>query len=527
MQEMKALDSFEPQEEIDAAEATAPESAEPQSAADPEATPDAGFDAAPTAAAEPGFDVAPEAAPDAGFDGAPEAAPDAGFDGAPEAAPDAGFDTVAAPSDDIASTDSGEFSDIHLDNGGSIAAMAFVTEAVTAQAIATRLQERSLSALICPGGVHKSVERFQGNPSPKLLFVDLSGLDHPMTEIDALAEVCEPGTTVIAIGDQNDVQLYRSLMGAGITDYLVKPLNDESIDMAVETAAEAPAAGAQEGSTNGKIIAFVGAHGGVGATTLAVNTGWALATEMKKQVAIVDLDLKFGSVSLALDIEPGRGLREALQHPERIDSLFVAGAAVGINDRFYVLGSEEPLEDGVEFHPDALELLLAELRRSFDVVILDIPRSVAVQQQAALAEATVAVVSDMSLLGVRDTLRLSGFAKRAYTDSSVITVVNRVGGDKKNEVPRKDFEKGIEAKIDVIVPEDKKAVAAASHAGKPIETVAKRAKVVSAVREIAKAAATPAEDEKSEKKGKKDTKGKKDKKDNKERQPLWRRKKEK
>ena len=283
--------------------------------------------------------------------------------------------------------------------------------------------------------------------------------------------------------------------------------------MAVEAAAEAPTVGAEEGAASGQIIAFIGAHGGVGATTLAVNTGWTFATEMKKQVAIVDLDLKFGAVSLAFDIEPGRGLREALQHPERIDSLFVAGAAVGISDRLYVLGSEEPLEDGVDFHPDALELLLTELRRSFDIIILDIPRSVAVQQQAALADATVAVVSDMSLLGVRDTLRLSGFAKRAYSDSKIITVINRVGGDKKSEVPRKDFEKGIEAKIDVVVPEDKKSVAAASHAGKAIASVSKRAKVVTALREIAKAAAT-AEKEPSEDKKK-------------ERQSLWRRKKEK
>ena len=124
--------------------------------------------------------------------------------------------------DDASPAVDGEFSEIHLDNGGSIAAMAFVSDAETAQAIATRLQERGLSALISPGGVSKSTEHFQQNPSPKLLFVDLSGLDQPMTEIDSLAEVCEPGTTVIAIGDQNDVQLYRGLMGAGITDYLVK-----------------------------------------------------------------------------------------------------------------------------------------------------------------------------------------------------------------------------------------------------------------------------------------------------------------
>jgi pilus assembly protein CpaE len=500
MPEPKALESFDPQDE-------------PQEAA------------SLTEAADP----APQA---------DEAAPPA----EDHASDDTFSDQIEPQADEAAAVDPGEavggedFADIQIDNGGSVAAMAFVTDVETGQAIATRFQERGLSAVVSSGGVRKSVEQFQTTPSPKLLFIDLSGIDNAMNEVDALAEVCEPGTTVVAVGDQNDVALYRMLTSAGITDYLVKPLSAEVIDMAMDAAAEVPTAADGESVANGKVLAFVGAHGGVGATTLAVNTAWAIATEMQKQVAIVDLDLKFGSVSLALDVEPGRGLREALQHPERIDGLFVAGAAVGVSDRLYVLGSEEPLEDGVEFHNDALELLLTELRRSFDVVVLDIPRALAVQQQAALADATIAVVSDMSLLGVRDTLRLSGFAKRAYTDGNVITVINRVGGDRKGEVPKGDFEKGIEGKIDVLVPEDKKTLAIASHAGKAIAAVAKRSKIASAMRDIAKAALPPQDGgEGSEKKPKKGKKAGKaaassesdDTKDKKERRPLWRRKKEK
>ena len=110
-------------------------------------------------------------------------------------------------------------------------------------------------------------------------------------------------STVIAIGDQNDVALYRTLTSAGITDYLVKPILPEAIDMAMEAAAEGPVAEG-ESAPSGQVIAFVGAHGGVGTTTLAVNTAWAIANEQNKQTAIVDLDLKFGSVSLALDVDP-------------------------------------------------------------------------------------------------------------------------------------------------------------------------------------------------------------------------------
>jgi pilus assembly protein CpaE len=490
------------------------------------------------------FDPQDEPQEAASLTGSADPAPQADDGAAAEvSAPEDSFsDHIEEPQADSAGQDAGgaasgeDFADIQIDNGGSVAAMAFVTDVETGQAIATRFQERGLSAVVSAGGVRKSVELFQSTPSPKLLFIDLSGLDQPMNEIDALAEVCEPGTTVVALGDQNDVSLYRTLTSAGITDYLVKPLSAEGIDMAMDAAAEVPTSPDGESAVSGKVLAFIGAHGGVGTTTLAVNTAYAIATEMGKQVAIVDLDLKFGSVSLALDVEPGRGLREALQHPERIDGLFVAGAAIGVSDRLYVLGSEEPLEDGVEFHSDALELLLTELRRSFDVVVLDIPRALAVQQQAALADATIAVVSDMSLLGVRDTLRLCGFAKRAYSDGKVVTVINRVGGDRKGEVPKGDFEKGIEGKIDVIVPEDKKTMAIASHAGKAIAAVAKRSKVANAMRDIAKAALPPEDGgDGSSKKPKKEKKSKTagadasggESKDKKERRPLWRRKKEK
>jgi len=486
------------------------------------------------------FDPQDEPQEAASLAGSPAPAPKAGQ--AAAAASEDGFsDQIEPPhaEQDAAGAAAGAaaFADIQIDNGGSIAAMAFVTDVETAQTIATRFQERGLSAVVSPGGVRKSVEKFQSVPSPRLLFIDLSGLAHPMNEIDSLAEVCEPGTTVVAVGDQNDVSLYRLLTSAGITDYLVKPLSAEAIDMAMDAAAEVPTTPDGETATaNGKVLAFIGAHGGVGTTTLAVNTAWTIATELRKQVAIVDLDLKFGSVSLALDVEPGRGLREALQHPERIDSLFVAGAAIGVADRLYVLGSEEPLEDGVDFHNDALELLLTELRRSFDVVVLDIPRALAVQQQAALADATIAVVSDMTLLGVRDTLRLSGFAKRAYTDGKIVTIINRVGSDRKGEVPKGDFEKGIEGKIDVIVPEDKKTLAIASHSGKAIASVAKRSKVATAMRDIAKAA-LPADDGGDTKKSRKEKAPAKSEAaasreggkgtDKKERRSLWRRKKEK
>ncbi len=409
-----------------------------------------------------------------------------------------------APAGDSGPAD--DFDEVEVGNAGSPAAIGYVADADTARVLAGRLEARGLSATIRPGGVNAAVAEYRNAMTPRLLFVDLSNTTDPLAEIDALAEVCEPGTIVVALGDENDVGLFRALISAGIADYLVKPVAAEAIDAALESAAEQPAV--SESTEDGKVIAFIGSHGGVGATSLAVNCAWTIAEEHQKQVAIVDLDLKFGSVSLAMDIEPGRGLREALQNPGRIDGLFVAGAAININDKLYVLGSEEPVEDNVNFDAEALDILLRELRRNFDVVVLDIPRDIAASLQPVLRDATVMVVSDMSLVGVRDTLRIVGFAKRAASDGKVLTVINRAGADKKAQIPKAEFEKGIEAKIDVMIPEDTKVMALANHTGKAIALVAKRAKIAGAIRELCKSALPAEEVEKK-------------------RRSLWRRKKEK
>ena len=413
-----------------------------------------------------------------------EPTPEQAVEQAKQAAETPAVDTpeTRAPADVSAE----EFETVEVGNAGSPAAIGFVADAASARVLAGRLDARGLSAIIRPGDIRDAVNEYRDAMTPRLLFVDLSNAPDPMAEIDGLAEVCEPGTIVVALGDQNDVELFRALISAGIADYIVKPITADAIDAALENAAEQPAA--TESTEDGKIIAFIGAHGGVGSTALAVNSAWTIAEESQKQVAIVDLDLKFGSVSLAMDIEPGRGLREALQNPGRIDGLFVAGAAININEKLYVLGSEEPVEDNVKFEAEALDILLRELCRNFDIVILDIPRNIASDLAPVLKDATVVVVSDMSLVGVRDTLRISGFAKRTATDGKVLTVINRAGADKKAQIPKAEFEKGIEAKIDILIPEDTKVMATASHSGKPVSAVAKRARVTGAIRELCKLA---------------------------------------
>src|SRR5205814_2818883 len=137
-------------------------------------------------------------------------------------------------------------------------------------------------------------------PSPQLLIVDTSGVDMPLSQVQTLADVCEPGTDVVALGDRDSVGLYRDLIEAGVSNYIVKPLTRELLTKLLgPKTPNLPKVSLKLG----KVVAFTGARGGVGTTTLAANLAWNLANRQGRRVALVDLDLQSGDCALLFNAE--------------------------------------------------------------------------------------------------------------------------------------------------------------------------------------------------------------------------------
>ncbi len=364
--------------------------------------------------------------------------------------------------------------------------MAFVLDDETRATLGRVAEDQGWSdGEILEGGVREAIDALAGVSTPQVLVIDLSDSNDSLGDIGSLAEVCDAGTRVIALGNINDVNLFRNLVALGVQDYLVKPVTVEALNALVVKAAEEPAAAEPEEAKAGRLIAVIGARGGVGASTIAVNTGWLMAHEQKLRVAIVDLDLYFGTVALSLDLEAGRGFREALENPNRIDGLFIERAMVRESDNLFILGAEEALENTFSFDPAAVELLLDKLRCDFDCVIVDFPRAVVTANAYILSAASaVAVVSDASLAGMRDTLRLVAFTKRVAPAAAVKVVVNRFGAAKKGELSKEDFERGAGLKIDHLIPQEAGVAAISAGAGKPLVEVAKRSRLVTALRKL-------------------------------------------
>jgi pilus assembly protein CpaE len=337
--------------------------------------------------------------------------------------------------------------------------------------------------LIMRGGIAKAVEYLGAQRSPYLLIVDISGVDLPLSQIQTLADVCEPGVTVIAIGDRNDVGLFRDLTDAGVSDYIVKPLTPELLKKALAPRSSSGELG-RATLKLGKMVAFIGARGGVGSTTLAANLAWHLANRQSRRVALVDLDLQNGDCALLLNISPTPGLRDALANPLRLDNLLLERIMTPHGERLYVLGSEEPLLDNVQFTVTAIDTLFSVLRSQFHYVIVDVPRTPAAPYRRALDIADLRVlVADQTMRSVRDTVRLRAVLDEGGAEHRNVFVVNRAGEGGHHALSLKDMQGVLRIQPKSLIPFLPALLAAAAHNGEV--AAARRGKFADAVAALA------------------------------------------
>lgn len=306
--------------------------------------------------------------------------------------------------------------------------MAFVLDGENEASLAACFEQLAVPApIIKRGGLAGAIRHLGAERSPESIIVDISGTEMPASQIHDLVDLCEPGVTVIAIGDQNDVALYRDLVRAGVSEYIVKPVTAQLLAKAL---AGTPQSGERAPISRklGKVVAVVGARGGVGATTLAIHLALHLANQQSRRVMLLDLDLHTGGCALALNLKPTPGLREALANPSRIDSVFLDRAMAVHGERLFVLSAEEPLRSEADFTAAAIDTLLGTLRTQFHYIIADIPRIPSAPYWQALDTADLCiVVADQTLRSVRDAVRLREGFRAHRAEHSHLLIINRSG----------------------------------------------------------------------------------------------------
>jgi pilus assembly protein CpaE len=334
-----------------------------------------------------------------------------------------------------------------------------------------------------------ALRRIRSGSAPRILLVDLGDSAAPIAEVSAARAVGGADLNLVALGTVNDVGLFRDLLSAGASDYLVKPSTREALAGVLEK--KSPQLGATPDGL-GHVIVFIGSRGGVGATTAAVACAWLMAAERRERIVLVDLDLHFGTVALKLDLDPGSGLCEALEQPSRIDSLFIERAMIKLTDNLRVLAAEASAAQHLAVDAGAIDMLLHELRRKFVRVAVDLPRGASPMQRVVLAAAShIVVLCERSLAGLRDTIRLQTLVREQAPQARLWLVEAGASGERAL-IAKSEFEKGIGKSLDANLSYDPKLAGAAANSGQSLPVAAPRSAVVRELRQLTALLAGPA-----------------------------------
>ncbi|WP_395651539.1 cellulose synthase operon protein YhjQ/BcsQ [Brevundimonas sp.] len=347
-------------------------------------------------------------------------------------------------------------------------------------------QDRRLSRAttqIRVGGVPAAVEAYHHEPTPPLIIVECLTDPHSLlAQVDALAEVCDAGTKVVVIGASNDIILFRELMRRGVSEYLVAPIQPLQLIAAIGGLFADPAM-----PFVGRSIAFVGARGGAGSSSVAHNTAYAMSERIGANTVIVDYDLPFGTAGLDFNQDPLNGVADALGQPDRLDATLLDRMMVRCTDKLSLFAAPATLDVDWDISPDAFEEVTSRIRSTAPFVVLDLPHLWSGWMRKTLIAADeVVVVATPDLASLRNAKNMMDLIRAGRpNDAPPRLVLNQMGMPGRPEIPAKDFGAALGVHPSLIIPFDAKLFGAAANNGQMIIDAGAKSKAADAFQTLA------------------------------------------
>ncbi len=367
-----------------------------------------------------------------------------------------------------------------------ISILAFCEQPITAQVAQAASEDRRLSKAhvgVHMGGIYAAIAHFQENPTPNLVILE-SMLDRNsmLAALDQLAQQCDAGTKVIIVGHSNDVLLYRELLRRGVSEYLVAPVSPLYLMESISNLYADP-----EADPVGHMIAFVGAKGGVGSSTVCHNTAWVMSRILQSNVVIADLDLPFGTAGLDFNQDPAQGIHDALSSPERLDEVLLDRLLTKCTDHLSLFAAPSVLDRNFEIDPQAFEWVLDVVRQNVPRVAIDMPHIWTPWAKQVLLQADeIVITANPDLANLRNAKNLVDLLKQSRkNDRPPHLVLNCMGMPKRPEISVKEFGEALGLLPRAAIEFDAETFGLAANNGQMVEELSAKSKAAEHFRALA------------------------------------------
>ena len=366
-----------------------------------------------------------------------------------------------------------------------VSVQAFCETVETAEAVRSAGEDRRLAKVhvtVQMGGMAAAVEAYSKVPTPNVIILETEGRNDILVGLDQLASVCDAGTRVVVIGGVDDVAPYRELVRRGVNDYVIGPVDTLDVVRSICSLFSA-----SEAVAVGRMIAVVGAKGGVGASTVAHNVAWAIARDLALDSVVIDLDLAFGTAGLDYNQDPLQGIANAVFSPDRLDTSFVERLLAKCTDRLSLLAAPASLDRVYDLGAEAFDLIFDTMRMTTPCIVLDVPHQWSGWAKRALVGADdILIVAEPDLANLRNTKNMLTVLKAARpNDRPPQYCLNQTRMPKRPEIDARGFTKTIETPPIATIPFDLRLFGTAANNGQMIAEIAARHRTTQTFLQIA------------------------------------------
>ncbi|MDG2520230.1 AAA family ATPase [Caulobacter segnis] len=340
-----------------------------------------------------------------------------------------------------------------------------------------------LAADVRIGGLAAALEHYAVHPPPPLILVESSEAPaRLLSMVEELRRLCGSAVKLIVLGEANDIGLFRQLKRAGADDYLPSiaeeaALADAIADLRLDRAL----------AKAGRQIAFIGARGGVGASTLAHNFAYVLAERLQSDALLADFDLAFGTAGLDFDKDPLKSVADALSSPDKLDADTLDQMLVKCSERLSLFGAPARLDQDYEIAADAFSAVLDKVKTAASTIVLDMPTAwSAWKRQALIGADEVVLVATPDLTALRNAKNLLDLLRQSRPRAmQPRLVLNQVGVPGRPEIPVKDFCEALGVKASLVLPFEPRLFGDAANHSRMVSQIAPDSKAARGIEQLA------------------------------------------